>query len=79
MRARQASLNRAARCRVLHDGIATRARQLGTAVANHPEVRTHVFELFGNILAQRLEMATALRAILSVGHVDALFTLQVFR
>ena len=58
----QAALNRAARRRRLHDHIATRAAQLGTHVADHLEAGRHVLQNLGDIFAELLQRAAALRA-----------------
>ncbi len=53
----------AARGRRLGDVVATRARKLWAHMTDDPEAGRHVLQLSGDVLAQRLHQATALRAL----------------
>jgi hypothetical protein len=78
-RARDAAVDRAARCCRLHDAIAARAGQLRTTVTDHAEVRQHVLELFCDVFAERLEPPTAIRTAVTGGQMDALFAFAMVR
>lgn len=77
-RARKASLDGAAGRWSLHDAVAARAGEPRTTVADDPEVRTHVFELLSNVLAQRLERAATLRTV-GRGQMNALVAFEMRR
>ena len=47
-------------------------------MADDPEVRTHVFELLSNVLAQRLERAATLRTV-GRGQMNALVAFEMRR
>jgi len=57
-----ATLDRARRCRRLHDRIAAGAGELGAHVPNHFEAHRLEFEHLADIFAQMLELATTVRA-----------------
>ncbi|ERI30654.1 hypothetical protein BURCENBC7_AP6121 [Burkholderia cenocepacia BC7] len=46
-------------------------------MTDHTEVRTHVFELLRDVFAQRLELPTAIGAVIIGGQMDALFAFKM--
>ncbi|MGF6875763.1 hypothetical protein OKW35_005235 [Paraburkholderia sp. MM5477-R1] len=57
--------------------VAARAGPLRAAMTDHAEVRAHVFELLGNILAERLKCVTTFWAVLHGGRMNALVTFEM--
>jgi len=77
-RCRQAALNRQARHLGLRDGLAAAAGQFRPHVADDPEAGRCVVEHFGDVLAERTQRTTAVRAGTGGGVLDH-FARQVFR
>lgn len=69
----------AARCRRLRDVIATHAGKLRAHMTDDPEAGRYVLKLFGDVFAQRLHHATALRALRGgFGHMRLDLARQMF-
>jgi hypothetical protein len=73
----QAAIDGPARRSGLHDTVAARTGEFGTAMTDDAEVRAHVFKLLGYVFAQRFECATAFRAVFLEGPMHALFAFEV--
>ncbi len=61
-RSGQATIDRAARRRLLHDAVAAAAAQLRPHLADHLEVRRHVLEHLGDVFAELPQRAAAIGA-----------------
>lgn len=71
------ALDRTAWRRLLDDGVAAYACQLGAYMTDHAEARWHEFQLLGDVLAQRPKAATTGRAGIGRRRVDLLVTRQM--
>src|SRR5471032_1865724 len=78
-RAGDAALNWSAWRRRLDDGVAAGARQLGAHMADHTEAGRYELQLFGHVLAQRAQAATAGRTSIGRRHIDHLVARQMIR
>jgi hypothetical protein len=73
----QAAIDWPARRSGLHDTVAARTGEFGTAMTDDAEVRAHVFKLLGYVFSQRVECATAFRAVFLDGSMHTLFAFEV--
>lgn len=72
-----AALDRPARRRRLHDGVAAGARQLGAHMADHAEAGMCELQLLGHVLAKRPQAATTGRAGIGRRRIDFLVARQM--
>ena len=64
----EAFVDRAVGCQFLDHARAAGAAQFRSYRANHLEARRHIFQNFGNVFAQRPQLAAAIGAVLFFGH-----------